>query len=112
MVAKLLTKATNNPGASMIMDNLEQYAQKNVFSFTIDEINPLIYDNGEENCVIIIDMGEEYFSAKAIYDMMKPGFRKMEVEDHIKNEKENWLKWFEKNLKDYTSCYSRNILEE
>ena len=112
MVAKLLSKATNNAGVEMIMGNLEQYAKKSILSFSIDDINPLLYDNGKDNCVVVINISEEYFNAKAIFDMMKPGFRKMSFEEHILKEKENWVKWFEKNLKDYTNCYSSKVLEK
>lgn len=112
MVAKLLSKVTDNAGVEMIMANLEQSAKKTIFSFDIDGVNPLLYDNGNDSCIIVIELGEEYFSAKAIYDMMKPGFRKMTFEEHIQKEKDNWMKWFEKNLKDYTSCYNIKILEK
>jgi len=112
MVASLLAKAANNPGAQLIMGNLEEFAKKKIFGFKIDGINPLTFDNGEENCVIEIELGEEYFSAKAIYSMMKPGFRKMTFEESLDRERDVWLKWFEKNLKDYTNSYSRKIKEK
>ena len=112
MVAKLLSKAMDNPSTELIMGNLEKFAQQNIFNFKIDGINPLKFDNGKERCIITIELGEEFFSAKAVYDMMKPGLRKMSFEEHVEKEKENWVKWFEKNLKDYTSCYSSKILED
>ena len=112
MVAHLIRKAVNNPAVEMILGNLESVANKqHFFLFTVDKIDPLVFDNGKNNCVIVIEMKEEYFAAKAIYDMMKPGFRKMEYEDHVKKEKDDWLKWFEKNLKDYSSDYSCKTIE-
>ena len=112
MVAKILSKATDNASVEMIMGNLEETAKKQIFAFKIDDINPLTYDNGKDNCVIVVELSQEYFSAKAIYDMMKPGIRKLTFEEHIQREKENWIKWFEKNLKDYTSSYESKILEK
>ncbi len=86
--------------------------KKNIFFFTVDDINPLLFDTGNDTCKIIIEIGDEYFSAKAIYDMMKPGFRHMEINDYIIKEKQSWIHWFEKNLKDYSSCYTSKILEK
>lgn len=113
MVANLLGKAINNPSANLIMNNLEELAKKNIFSFKVDGFDPLLFDNGENSCVIVLEFGEEYFVAKAIYAMMKPGFRKLEFEEYVRKEKEDWIKWFEKNLKkDYTTSYTSKILEK
>jgi uncharacterized membrane protein len=112
MVANILKKAMNNPNVEMMFDNMEELSKKNIFSFQIDDINPIVFDNGKDNCKIIITMNDEYFAAKAIYDMMKPGFHKKEYKDYIKDEKEEWKKWFTKNLKEYTNDYSCIILEE
>jgi hypothetical protein len=114
MVANLLKKvASNNVAVDMMIGNLEELAKKNIFSFTIDGINPVLFDTGKDTCVIVVDVGAEYFSAKAIYDMMKPGFRKRDFEENIKKEKAIWRSWFEKNLKeDYTKAFTCKILEE
>lgn len=112
MVANILKKAMNNPNVEMMFDNMEELSKKNIFSFQIDDTNPLVFDNGKDNCKITITMNDEYFAAKAIYDMMKPGFHKKEYKDYVNDEKEEWKKWFTKNLKEYTTDYSCIILEE
>lgn len=114
MVANLLKKvATSSPAVDMLMGNLEELAKKNIFSFTIDDINPVLFDNGRDHCIIVVDVGDEYFSAKAIYDMMKPGFRKHDFEENVKKEKAVWKSWFEKNLRDdYTKVFTCKVLIE
>lgn len=113
MIASILRKAMNNQGAQMVMDNIQESAKKNIFSFKIDDINLLTFDNHKETCVIEVEMIEEYFVTHALWNMMTPGFRKMSYEQHIEKEKERWLKWFEKNLRnDYTTCYTKKILEK
>lgn len=114
MVANLLKKvASNNVAVDMMIGNLEELAKKNIFSFTIDGINPVLFDTGKDTCVIVVDVGAEYFSAKAIYDMMRPGFRKGTFEDYVKKEKNDWKSWFEKNLReDYTKSFVCKVIEE
>lgn len=114
MVANLLKKvAKNSPAVDIMMGNLEELSKKNIFSFTIDGINPLQFDTGKDNCILVIDISDEYFAAKAIYDMMKPGLRKHEYEEHIKKEKDAWRSWFDKNLRDdYTRCFTCKVLVE
>lgn len=114
MVASLLKKvASNSPAVDIMMGNLEELAKKNIFAFTIDDINPVLFDTGKDSCVLVVEVGDEYFAAKAVYDMMKPGFRKHDYEGHVKKEKEVWRSWFEKNLKDdYTKSFSCKVLTE
>lgn len=112
MVAGLLKKVVNNPSVDMIMSNLEEFSKKNIIVFAVDGFNPLVFDNGTDSCVLVVEMGDEYFAAKAIYGMMKPGFRKMEFEDHVDRERKNWIRWFEKNLKEYSNSFTSKILEE
>jgi len=112
MVVRLLQKALNNPGVQGVFDNLSEIAKKRFFQFSVDGKDLLCFDNGKENCILEVEMSEEYFTTKAIYDMMKPGIRKMDFEDYVKKEKEQWNKWFEKNLNEFTRCYERKILEE
>ena len=67
----------------------------------------------KENCKIEVELIEEYFDTQAIWDMMKPGFRRMSFEGYVQKEKDKWVKWFEKNLRDdYTTCYTKKILEK
>jgi hypothetical protein len=115
MVAHLLKKAMKNPVVDAMFNNIEELANKqHFFLFTVDNIKPLLFDNGKNHCVMVVEMTEEYFAAKTIYDMMKPtlGVHKMEYEDYLHKEKGDWRKWFEKNLKEYTSDYSCKTLEE
>lgn len=113
MVTNLLKRAMDNPQVGMVMDNLEELAKKDVFKFTVDEINLCNkFDNDNDNCSIVIDMRDEYFTAKAIYAMMRPGFRKQSFEDFVNKEKQDFKRWFEKNLKEYTSDYNCVVVEE
>lgn len=112
MVSNLLSSALKNPMAASIFDNLEELSKKDIFKFTIDEFDPLVFDNGKSTCDIILCMGDEYFAAKAVYGMMKPGFRKIGFEEHVIREKESWLRWFEKNLNEYTHSYTKKVLEK
>lgn len=112
MVANILRKTMKNPAVELIMTNLEGIANEKFFYFTVDDFDPLVFDNGKTKCKIIIEMRDEYFLAKAIYDMMKPGFRKIDYEEHVKKEKEKWLKWFGKNLREYSQCYDYNVLKK
>lgn len=114
MVTNLLKKAINNPHVDLIMNNLTEIAQRDILKFTIDGLNliPSVDVINAGNCVIVIEMDEAYFHSQAMFDMMKPGFRKRTYEDHVNNRKQDWMRWFEKNLKaDYTEDYSRKILE-
>ena len=111
MVAKLLHNAMNNPAVSSVFDNLEALSKKKVFEFRIDDVDPIVFDNGNTSCILIVEMGEEYFSAKAIYDMMKPGFRKKTFEECVERQKQEFKRWFERNLKEYTNDYSCNVIE-
>ena len=112
MVINLLRKAIDNPYIGNVFDNLVELSKKNIFSFTVDNKNPVIFDNGKNNCNLCIVMDDAYFFTKAIYAMMRPGFRKMSYEEYIEREKQEFKRWFDKNLKDYTSNYSFRILEE
>ncbi len=112
MVINLLKKAINNPLVGGIFDNMQELAKKKVFSFTVDDFNPIKFDNGKNSCILVLDMGDEYFTAKAIYAMMRPGFRKQCFEAYVEKEKQEFRRWFEKNLKDYTHNYTYKLLEE
>ena len=113
MVANLLKKATNNPMVDMMLNNIEEFAKKRVFSFTINGNDLLFFDNGVNNCELIIEIGDEYFNAKAIYDLMRPGFRKkLDYNEYIYKEKQDWLNWFEKNLQEYTKDYNKMELKD
>ena len=112
MVMNLLRKAIDNPYIGNVFDNLVELSKRNVFSFTVDNKNPVIFDNGKNNCSLCIFMDDAYFVTKAIYAMMRPGFRKMSYEEYIEREKQEFKRWFDKNLKEYTSNYSFKILEE
>jgi hypothetical protein len=48
-------------------------------------------------------MGDIYFETKAMLDEAMPGFRKHKqpTEFYVSREKETWVRWFEKNLKEY-----------
>ena len=112
MVANLLQKAMNNPAVGAVFDNLNELSKKKVFSFSIDKIDPTCFDDGSDECTLVVDMGDEYFSAKAIYDMMKPGFKKRTFEECVERQKQEFIRWFERNLKEYSTDYDRKMLEE
>jgi len=112
MVMNLLRKAIDTPLVGNVFDNLVELSKRNVFSFTVDNKDPVIFDNGKNSCNLCIVMDDAYFVTKAIYAMMRPGFRKMSYEEYIEREKQEFKRWFDKNLKEYTSNYSFKILEE
>jgi hypothetical protein len=112
MVANLLRKAMSNPMASSIFDNLSELAKKDIFSFTVDGVNPIVFEDAENGCSLVVKMSDEYFQAKAIYAMMRPGFRKYSFEECIEREKQDFRRWFDKNLKEYASSYRVKVLEE
>jgi hypothetical protein len=110
MIASLLKKVSNNPNVSIMMNDLEGFAQKRVFSFTINDIDLLIFDDGKKQCNLTVEIGDEYFFAKAVYDMMKPAFKKTTYEQYVEKEKQDWLRWFTKNLQDYTKDYKTETI--
>ena len=112
MVANLLKKALNNPSVDLVFGNIEEISKRKFFNFTVNKKDPLEFDDGKDSCVIVIEMQQDYFAAKSVYSMMKPGIRKYDLEKYIEKEKKDWQKWFEKNLNGYTRCYTSNILEE
>ena len=112
MVTNLLKKAMDDPRVGAVFDNIQELAKKKIFSFTIDNVDPIVFDNGKDSCNLIVNMCDEFFTAKAIYAMMRPGFRKQNFEDYVEKEKQEFRRWFEKNLKEYTNNYDCKILEE
>ena len=61
MVINLLRKAIDNPYIGNVFDNLVELSKKNIFSFTVDNKNPVIFDNGKNNCNLCIVMDDAYF---------------------------------------------------
>lgn len=112
MVMNLLRKAIDSPLVGNVFDNLVELSKRNVFSFTVDDKNPVIFDNGKNSCNLCIVMDDAYFVTKTIYAMMRPGFRKMSYEEYLEKEKQVFKRWFDKNLKEYTTNYTYKILEE
>ena len=113
MITNLLKKAINNPHVDLIMNNLTEIAQRDILKFTVDGVNliPDIELINKKSCVIVIEMDEAYFHSQAMFDMMKPGFRKREYVDHLQNRKNEWMKYITKNFKEYTENCSYKILE-
>jgi len=114
MVANLIKQiAANNPAVDMMLNNIEELAKKELFSFTIDGFNPLEFDNGKDSCVLVLTMNEEWFAAQALGAMIRPGFRKFSFNEHLQKEKNDWKVYVEKNLRnDYTKYFKCRVLEE
>jgi hypothetical protein len=97
----------------MLLTRLENTAQMKMLDLKINGKQPYIIFEDGEDMEIEIFMDDLYFETKAMLDQALPGIRKKpSVDVYVFKEKEAWVRWFEKNLKDYhplDKCFKRVV---
>jgi len=115
-----LSKMRQGNGLSgMTIDNLlnalELASLSDFFYITIDGVNPCDLFDKKKDITMKVFMNDNYFLIKSYQQSMIPGFRieKQPIDRIMVKEKEKWMNWFEKNLRDYhqPKDWVRNIEE-
>ena len=86
-----------------LLTNLETSSSIDIFSFKVNDHELYKLFDESNNMNIEVYMDDLYFQSKAMMDQALQGFRikKMPYSLLVEKEKDKWLRWFEKNLKDY-----------
>jgi hypothetical protein len=117
----LLNSMRKHPGMSgmtieSLISSLEASASMDIFTFDVDgkSISKMI-DADSHNMILEVDMNPLFFSTKASLTMYTPTIgKKRSFEEMEAREKENWIRWFEKELNNYCSAsnWKKTIVEE
>lgn len=116
MLINTLRKHNGMTGMTIdtLLNNLEVANKIQLFTFTSDTIDYINYVEQSKDLTLIVEMNDLYFTTKATLAANMPGFRisKRPLEKTIEKEKEKWVQWFEKELKNYYRYpFQKKILE-
>lgn len=117
MIINSIRKNSNFAGVTIegLLANLEASNASDIFAFKVNNQNLIQIFDAQPDMVIEVFMDELFFSTKAVMSQNMPGFRlhAIPIEHQIQKEKESWVKWFEKNLRDYqpSNKWDKKVLE-
>lgn len=115
--AIVLNKLRQGKGLSgMTIDNLlnalDNAASSDMFQFKVNGVNLCDVVKDKKDIIIEVNMDETFFMTRMLVDSTI--FKIKDADDALLKQKDKWMGWFEKNLKDYhplNKC-SKEIVEK
>lgn len=95
-----------------LLNTLDAGSINNMFQFKVDGVDICDIVKDKKSIVLEINMDESFFMARMLVDSAL--FKTKEPDLALQKQKDKWISWFEKNLKDYhplNKC-SKTIMEK
>jgi len=95
-----------------LLNTLDAGSINNMFQFKVDGVDICDIIKDKKSIVLEINMDESFFMARMLVDSAL--FKTKEPDLALQKQKDKWISWFEKNLKDYhplNKC-SKTIMEK
>lgn len=106
MTSVILNKLRQGKGLGGIsVDNLlmalETASITDIFAFKIDDVNLCDAVKNKKAIKLEVTMHDNFFYTRMLLDTVMPFHKGKDTDEALQHQKDKWISWFEKNLKEY-----------